>query len=262
MDYDAIEEIEDKLLPAYDSTDPNSRYDSSNHIVYTINSIEDANTFCKLYSKERNYSGLSLGMCIQINDGSNNKAWKIAGFDCEHNHTASDGTIKDNGYGICLIPVEKLSTSQWDSSSTDPDPYMNSWIHAVIANGMYTVNAYKTVLGDHLINRNVLLCNNIDINTGSVSYTWTLDYFTLMSSYQLTGTNNPDTKIYDRGEANYQLPIFKFINCYFDSYWLRGFVGLYSSYSHCCAEVCLDDNRIWFSNTSTSYGVYPMIYIR
>ena len=266
MDYDALEKIEESLFPAYDSTDPNSRYDSSHSIVYTINSEDDANSFCRIYNKERNYSGLSIGTSIKINDGSHNTTWYIAGFDCEYNHKASDGTIKDNGYGICLIPSTQLTNGQWDSSSTDPSPYMSSWIHSVIINHISTISKYKTVLGNHLINRNVLLCNSIDKETGSKSYTWTTSYFTLMSSYQLTGTNNSMTNIYDRGEANYQLPLFKFMSYYFDSYWLRGFVGKYSNYGHCCAEFCLhsgSDNRIWFADTTiSSYKVYPLIYIR
>ena len=150
MTYDALEEIEENL-PDNTTGNPNDRY---NETVYTISSTTDADNFCNKYNHSNNYSGLALGQMIKINDGTYNAYWHIAGFDMEYNHTASDGTIKDNGYGICLIPVGGLSLILWNNSYTHA-AYINSRAHTyylpIVANNL------KKVLGNHLINRNVLL---------------------------------------------------------------------------------------------------------
>lgn len=99
MRNDALQEIEEDL-PNQDTTDPNTRYYG---IFYEISSMVDANNFCSKYNHANNYAGMRLGDRIRINDGTENIIWIVAGFDCEYNHTASDGTVKDNGYGIALF---------------------------------------------------------------------------------------------------------------------------------------------------------------
>ena len=223
MANDAIEEIDTSIKSPIEFL--NNCYDSDETVIFTINSLSGTNNFCNNYNHDNNYNGLKLGQRIQINDGNYNIAWEIAGFDCEANCVSTDGTIKSNGYGIILSPVNGYvigGQTKWHWSN-DATPYINSSMHTstlpTIANNL------KNVLGDHLINRNVLLSSSIDTSTESGytnDYTWTTEYCTIPSIYQITGTywhkyyysssNNfwLNANIYDIGEANYRLPLYKF----------------------------------------------------
>ena len=58
-----------------------------------------------LYHRNNIFTPAKLGNYIQFYYDSRFSAeWEIAGFNCEHNQTAADGTVYDNGYGILLIP--------------------------------------------------------------------------------------------------------------------------------------------------------------
>ena len=185
--------------------------------------------FCNTYNHTNGYNGLKLGQRIKINDGTYNEDWYIAGFDMEHNRYASDNTLYNNGYGICLIPKSNLTEDKWYNSAVSgiAVPYIRSIIHTstlpTIANNL------KNVLGSHLINRNVLLSSGLDSSVESKeygncvnSYTWTTSYCTLMSLQQVSGfgmyTYNTSASgshmiNYDKygiGEANYMLPLFSF----------------------------------------------------
>ena len=89
-----------------DTSTPNTRYKSQN--LGTWSSITDVEDFLYFCNHDTGYYGATIGSYVTINDGTYNKEWVIAGFDMEHNHQASDGNIKDNGYGICLIPKTSL----------------------------------------------------------------------------------------------------------------------------------------------------------
>ena len=220
MDNDAIEEIEDNIeiwMPEIDSTDPNTRYDNtSDNLVYTISSLSDADKFCKMYTHNRNYTGLKLGNRIQINDGTRTSTWTIVGFDLEHNRQASDGTTYDNGYGIYMMSSYDAfnSPSCWHSNDTSLTAYMYSNIHTYTL--INIVNKIRNVLGDHIVNRNVLLSSNFsnrDIfkNMCTSAYTWTTSYSTLLTAYNSTGTiGEYGGTVYDQGEANYKLPLFNY----------------------------------------------------
>ena len=223
MYYDAIEEVEQNILPPF-TGNPNLVCDFNNTIVYTISSVTDADNFCNKYNHSNNYNRLQIGQRIRINDGVYNKTWYIAGFDCEYNHKASDGTIKDNGYGICLIPEVGLLKSTW-TNANEITPYMQSTMNTVTLPKVS--NNLENVLGNHLVNRNVLLSNGCGGNNNpfSNSYAWTTSYCTLMSGCQLTGEIATYTNKYDDGEANYKLPLFDYIEYVEDdanSFWLRG----------------------------------------
>lgn len=215
-----ISRINDQLIP-------NSKYDG-NSVIATWNSSSDADEFLSRYTHENYYNGLSLGNIIVIN----NIRWEIAGFDCEHNQTAADGTVYDNGYGIALILKERVETGPWHTYEGFPVSYSGSSIRnkvipAIIGN--------FTSFGDHIVNRNVLLSSSVTTygsNTTYYSndYTWTTDKATLMSGYQLTGTAASYSTKYDDGEANYKLPLFDYENYWFGfdgpySFWTRGIAG-------------------------------------
>ena len=265
MANDALEEIEDSI-PPIDTSDPNDKL--PNRIVYTINSITDANQFCNTYNHDNNYNGLMIGNRIQINDGVYNKAWYIAGFDMEYNHRASDGTIKDNGYGICLIPEIYVINADYHNDSTQRIGYMQSTMHT---STLPTVaNNLRNVLGNHLINRNVLLGSSMNENGKTTSYTWTNAYCTLMSEYQVSNRSIYSTQ-YDTGEANYYLPIF-LVFSYFSGYryWIRSTTRttsttgspIYKAYavSNISIESQQMDRSVW--NPSLTLYARPMIYIR
>ena len=261
MDNDAISDIEGNIV----KLELNSKYDYNHSIIYTINSITDANQFCNTYNHNNNYNGLKLGQRIQINDGTYNKTWYIAGFDCEYNHTASDGSIKDNGYGICLIPENGLIEDEYDDhTSSIFKGYASSTIHMIT---LPTISDnLKNVLGSHLIDRNVLLSSDIDSNTcRSNKYIWTTAYCTLMSGYQLTGEIAKYSNKYDDGEANYKLPLYNYMsyyNEYIYRYWTRGIYGLYGGADD-LVWVIYNDGSISNSGvTAQITSVIPLIYIR
>ena len=256
-----MEDIENSI-PDNTTTNPNDRY---NEFIYTITSTTDADNFCNKYNHANNYSGLSLGQRVRINDGEYNTIWLIAGFDCEYNHTASDGTIKDNGYGICLIPETELGFYYSWNSSPYTSAYMDSFAFSY-HNSTVSTNL-KRVLGSHLIKRNVLVSSSINSSTGkSDKYTWTDAYCTLMSGYQITGNAASYSNKYDDGEANYKLPIFNYIKYYgggsnSDTIFLRGIykttntrvsIYVYNSYN----------GKISHTVSSVTGSNCPMIYIR
>ena len=240
MRNDALDEIEDSVPPSF-TGDPNKIYDASHTLIATINSITDTNQFCNTYNRNNNYNGIHIGQIVRINDGTYNKDWYIAGFDCEYNHIADDGSIRDNGPGIFLWSKDNIVYSQWHSSYSST-PYINSTMHTstlpTIANNL------KNILGDHLINRNVLLGSNVGTGyTGTNAYTWTTTYCTLLSGYQANLSSNSVGTRYDNGESNYVLPLFKIGNDILHDgsnteYWLRSIMyedsvnaGRYEAYT-------------------------------
>lgn len=234
-----------------DQTDPNTRYDPDNKLIGTFNSIEEVNQFLNQYKHDNKYTGLKLGQRIQINDGVHNARWYIAGFDCEYNKIASDGTTYDNGTGIMLIPETYLIKNSYDSSEKG---YIGSTIHTTTLPTI--ANNLKRVLGTHLIERNVLLSSSIS-GDNSNNYTWTKAYATLPSVGQLTGTFASHNNKYDDGEANYKLPLFNYMEYKTGSlFWSRGFYG--SNF----AWRVRGDGSVGFNYAGFNYGVRPLIYIR
>ena len=199
-----MEEIEENIV----IQNLNNTYDPEYTLIATFNSITDANQFCNTYNHNNMYNNLKLAQRIQINDGTYNLAWIIVGFDCERNQTAADGSTYDNGYGICLMPENNngVFPYAWNENINSPTPYIQSTMHTstlpTIANNL------KNVLGNHLINRNVLLGSGASPNqdVGTTSYTWTTAYCTLPSIGQLGGDFGIYNTFYDDGEANYRLP--------------------------------------------------------
>ena len=262
MSYDALEEIEEKLpLPN------NSEYDPNHTLITTFNSTTDTNNFCNTYNHNNGYNGLKLGQRIQINDGTYNKAWYIAGFDCEADNIASDGTPNNNGYGICLFPEQYLVETYYDDRSGDwATTYIESYMHTTLLTEISS--NLKNVLGDHLINRNVLLCNQ----KGSV-YQWTTSFADLISVGQVTGTFGVHYTIYDDGEANYRLPLFNHMYPETKTTFTRNrYVSYFSGSSFCMYALNFSRTpflmynpkgliSVIYSDSDTG-SICPMIYIR
>ena len=238
--------------------DPNTRYGAVS--IGTWSSVSDVDTFLSKYTHDNGYYDfttgikLKLGNYITISDGTYNVQWEIAGFDLEHNHTAADGTVYDNGYGICMVPKTWVTTGRWNNSSTTAGGYKSSYMHTTVIPGI--VNTLKNVLGTHIVSRNVLLSSSTD-GTYSNAYTWTTADATLMSAGQLTGTFSSYKNKYDDGEANYKLPLFNYEDFKTGSrFWLRGVNG---------------SKNAWFVDYTVGiisdpayslYDVRPLIYIR
>lgn len=238
-----------------DTSTPNTRYKSQN--LGTWSSTADVDNFLYSCCHDTGYYGATIGSYVTINDGTYNKEWIIAGFDMEHNHQASDGNTKDNGYGICLIPKKSLGNYVWDNNNTSKG-YKGSTINT---STLPTVaNNLKKVLGSHLIERNVLLSSARDSSHYASAYTWTTAYCTLMSMGQVTGTFASHHNKYDDGEANYKLPLFNYETWSFDvNAWLRGLNG--GGIGHYVYGLTTSGHSD-YNNCNYGYGLRPLIYIR
>ena len=251
-----------------DDYDANTENGFSTSTSYTLSSASDVDTFLTRFQRSNGYKDtttsttLKLGNKITISDGTYNAEWYVAGFDLEHNATASDSTVYDNGYGIALVPVTQLGTATWNASDTLTGAYTSSTMHK--SHIPTRMSALQTILGDHLVYRNVLLSTAVSGSGSSMnssSYAWTKCYGTLMSIGQMTGTFASNRNKYDDGEANYKLPLFDNMEYKTGSvFWSRGVWGYYRSYY-----------VVWFVNTAGSIanysvtytgGVRPLIYIR
>ena len=220
-------------------------------------------TFFSRFNRSTGYKDgntkLRVGNYVTIQDGTYNAIWEIAGFDMESNQDAADGTMFDNGYGICMIPQTQLNTATWNVSRTLVGAYMSSTMHTTHLPN--TVTKLQTILGSHLIQRNVLLSSSVDSNYHSNAYTWTTAYATLMSIGQMTGTFTANSNKYDDGEANYKLPIFNSKDFKTGShFWSRGVWG-----------ANITDGNVWYVNggggvggtiVDNTIGVRPLIYLR
>ena len=256
-----IQSIIIKMLgDASTSTDPNTRYKSQN--LGTWSSTADVDNFLNECNHNTKYYGAALGSYVTIKDGTYNKEWVIAGFDCERYRGASDNSMYDNGYGICLIPKISLGDVVWDSRSTE-NGYYGSEINKITLPTVAT-NLQK-VLGSHLILRKVLLSSAKAINSPNYfatasAYTWTTAYCTLMSSCQITGKLASNENKYDDGEANYILPFFKYKTPSFLGgwAWLRGISDRYANQGAYNSGT----EGAGHSVCTAKRSLYPLIYIR
>lgn len=232
--------------------DPNKRYESKN--LGTWSSLSQVDTFLSTYTHENNYEGLSLGNYVTIQDGTYNVAWEIAGFDMECMQTAADGTIYDNGYGICLIPRSAGLGRLFEFPGAKTDTVVN-------------ISALENVLGDNIIERNILR-NDIFTNYVSSGYTWTTSKSTSPSVGQFTGTFASHSNKYDDGEANYRLPLFNYENTYWSAtngsiLWTRGIKGPVGRDLRNAWGITIRNDITYAHSTSgTVNGLRPLIYIR
>ena len=286
----------------YDANTENGYSSSAN--LYTLSSTADVDTFLTRFQRSNGYKDsttgttLKLGDQIAIKDGTYNVNWYVAGFDLEHNQTAIDGTMYDNGYGIALIPVTVLRSSVscingYYTSDYYYDQSGYSYCTPIYVQSTSTFTPpLQTILGDHLIQRNTLISSST-VSLGKSNkttyyttgaYTWinTL-HLTLMSAFQTLGTSTtlcPMTSYsdytiiskYDIGEANYKLPIFDNVQCYNSyPYLIRGWRSGYYEYkddSDCYAGIAYINSSSGYTwatvtnNNNNGSGFRPMIYIR
>ena len=230
--------------------DPNKRYESKNLGTFAA---YDVDMMLTEYTHENNYGDLALGNYFTIQDGTYNKEWEIAGFDMECMQTAADGTIYDNGYGICLVPKTYVTTGNWNSQNHTTGGYKSSRMHKTVLPNIVT--NLNNVLGDHIVNRNVLLSSTVTGDNSS-AYTWTTAYATLMSIGQMNGKFALYNKKYDDGEANYKLPLFDYESFYTGAiFWTRG-IAL-ADYAWLVGYSAISSNY-----TSRTNNIKPMIYVR
>ena len=248
--------------------DPNNRlYNAYN--LGTWSSVSQVNTFLNRFNHASGYKDgntkLAVGNYVTIQDGKYNSVWEIAGFDMEHNQYAADGTVYDNGYGICLIPQTQLTgtAAAWNGNNTVKGGYKASTIHTSVLPAV--VSKLENVLGSHIVNRNVLLSSSV--SGYSDAYTWTTSKATLMSIGQMTGTFAKNSTKYDDGEANYRLPIFNFKEYKTGStFWSRGIWGGYGTVWY--AWSVFGDGNLTTgldkgdSPVTNYFGIRPLIYLR
>ena len=201
---------------------------------------------------------MKVGNYVTIQDGTYNAVWEIAGFDMENNQLAADGTVYDNGYGICMIPQTQVTTAAWNAGSTVMGGYKSSAMHTTHLPNIVT--KLQTILGSHIVKRNVLLSSSVDGSYYSNKYTWTTAYATLMSIGQMTGTFAANNNKYDDGEANYKLPIFNSKEYKTGSdFWSRGIWG-YKNGDSIAWNVYSDG--VSYGYVQIARGVRPLIYLR
>ena len=265
----AIGNIRD--LPT-DTTPPNTRYEVKSLGVLSSNPNENTlnlDDFLFECCHETGYYGASIGSTITIKDGTYNKTWVIVGFDCEHNRTAADGTVYDNGYGIFMIPTEGLFYG--NNQLIFEDGYIDTNAHKnlnINDNCTATILSQSTILNNHLIKRKVLLSNKYD-GSGSTMHTsgyeWTTACCTLMSAGQITGTFGVNSTKYDDGEANYKLPYFNFNTWQYESAWLRGLShNSYNNHYYDMPWYITSGSKLAADKrgSDTSLAIFPLIMIR
>ena len=300
LGYDALTEHIESSTTVPDDYDANTENGySSTPNLYTLSSTSDAETFLTRFTRENGYKDsttnttLKLGDQIAIKDGTYNVNWYVAGFDVEHNQTAMDNTLYDNGYGIALIPVAHVTTGKLYYGSPYPK-YISNYAYTTLFPEIAT--HLKDVLSDHLIQRNTLLTNTFtsypsysggDYYGHSTGYIWdTTQYCTLLSGFQTIGisctTNGTGSTcqitMYDIGEAKYKLPLFDNISCYANEiYPVRGSsmviydFGKDNSndyyYAYVINSSSLSTPAPWTNGgystlSNASFNIRPMIYIR
>jgi len=232
--------------------------------------MNDVDTFFAAHNAENGFQGINLGNMITINDGTYNAVWEVAGFNLENNATASDGTTYSNGKGMLMIPKTRLATDIcWHSDGSVATSYINSDMHTITLPTLpLAATNLKSILGSHMINRNVLLGSAQDgtspRNWITNGYTWTTSDLTTMSIGQMNGGAFARYQNkYDDGEANYKLPVFDHESCPISlNYWARGVYGKYSSTSRQVAYGPHSNNTIDFFDVANTVDIRPLMLLR
>ena len=130
-------------------------------------------------------------------------------------------------------------------------------------------NNLKKALGNHLLNRRVLLSNSISTTAASGAmggfigcsnrWDWYDAYCTLLTEVQCYGSIIFSSSFYDIGEGYEKLPVFNFIHPlifdYLTSFWLRA-VSNSTSFAIAHSHGNANDG-----SASNSLGVRPLIII-
>ena len=133
------------------------------------------------------------------------KEYVIVGFDLEANNLATDGSSANNGYGVYLITPTWARQCSWSNSATIPEPYINSNIRNGSSVDTPYDDSYRDLIGDHLVERNVLVSSSVDPTSGKpTSYSWSKESITVPTMHNMTGESYADD-----GELNFLLPLCK-----------------------------------------------------
>lgn len=200
---------------------------------------------------------------VTIKDGTYNAVWIVAGLDTEF----GKGDTALAQHHVTLIPKTYLFTARMNSTNTTVGGYYGSEMHQTTLPAV--ANNLKKVLGNHLLERRVLLSNSINANLSSGAgagwqgstnnWAWYSAFCTLMSEIQVYGSIVFSSSFFDVGEACYQLPIFRFANHTYQArfgFWLRA-VSSASAFA-----IAYDGGYAYSSHASyADIGVRPLITI-
>ena len=194
----------------------------------TIASVAQCNEFMADYGINLETLGdVFPGDYFTVQDGTYNVDWMFAGFDTELNK----GDTAFTSLHGSIIPVTKVTDAKMNSSNTtgtSENESNESGLQAYAGSDMRVITlpavatALRTVLGDHLKSRRVLLSKTMTaatvsmagagFNGASTAWEWYSEYLTLMTEIQVYGSTVYSSSFYDIGEGCEKLPVFNFIN--------------------------------------------------
>lgn len=165
------------------------------------------------------FTGLYVGDYFTILDGVYNKKWCIAGFDIEYRKGLINILQKHH---LALLPINDLISTSMNNTDTTVGGYQGSKMFTETIPTI--VSNLTNALGAHLLEREALLTNSVNAAAASAAgagwtgssnnWSWVLQKATLMSEVQVYGGTVFSSSGYDTGEANLQLPIFRFTNLF------------------------------------------------
>ena len=230
----------------------------------TISSIEEADAFVQKHRiSSSEFEDMYPGDEITILDGTYNKTWLVFGVNTEINRGETPLITPHFG----LIPKVPLFTHSMNDSVSVTGGYANSNMHTTVLPEV--VKNLQKVLGSHLLKHYVQLSNAVNPNNLSMAgngykgassgWAWYEVYAVLPSEVQVYGTTVFSSSFYDVGEANQQLPLFKFINqVQFgrDFFWLRAV-----AHDGEFAQAVAHGNASAANANNTTISVRPLILI-
>lgn len=197
------------------------------------------------------FTDLYVGDYLNLNDGTYNKTWVIAGFDTEYN---KGGANPLTTHHITLIPTSKLFDAQMNDSNTTSGGYIATKMHTSVLPGLVT--SLQNLLGNHLLPREIEVSNAISGGQSS-NWEWVTAYASLMTEVQVYGSMVWGSK-FDVGEGLSKLPLFNYVNPVQYSrvtFWLRA-VATANNFA-----VVYERGGADRAGAGTQLGVRPLICI-
>ena len=227
----------DKLFAADKKTNESLENINSNLVFNSIYKHRDLGTItssnrdewiAKHINSDGTFRNIYVGDEVTIQDGTYNAKWVVAGLDTEYNK----GNIPLTTHHISLIPQTYLFNAPMNDTDTTVGAYAGSKMHTTTL--VTIANNLKNALGNHLLERRVLLSSNMNSSIASMEGTgytgstndwkWCSAYCTLLTEVQVYGSTICSSSFYDVGDGCSQLPLFKFVNHTYHSrfnFWLR-----------------------------------------
>jgi len=198
-----------------------------------------------------------MGRTVTITDSTNGaigSRWvTVAGIDT----LAGNGDTVDMWYHhLVLVPgkgglganegsVQHFGQHSMNSTDTTVGGYVGSWMYTT---GLSSINTQlESIFGDHLKSTRELLTNDMNANLSSMAglgwtgcatnWAWYDCKSVLMSEVEVYGSTVFSSSAFDTGNANQQLPLFRFSTRAQNNrtawYWLK---SLASSSDFCCSS--------------------------